>query len=56
MVAATATSSTVNITGFFIRLRGSSLTKLAMIAGFRMAASNSDGALSRVAAHAAVAL
>ena len=47
-VATSATSSTVNITGFFISSRGCSLVKLATRAGFRMAASNSDCDLSRV--------
>ena len=45
-VATSATSSTVNITGFFISSRGLSLVTLATRAGFRMAASNSDCDLS----------
>ena len=47
-VAASATISTVNITGFFTSSRGSSLVKLPSSAGFRIAGSNRDCDLSRL--------
>ena len=47
-VAASATISTVNITGFFTSSRGSSLAKLSSRAGFRIAGSRSDCDLSRL--------
>ena len=47
-VAASATISTVNITGFFTSSRGSSLVRLPSRAGFRIAGSKSDCDLSRL--------